>query len=113
VISNLVSNAIKYSPQGGPIEIEVATAGQGTAVLAVSDRGIGIPAEHRDRVFERFYQVRPGDRVAGMGLGLYISRQIVARHGGHIQVEGAPGGGTRVVVTLPVEPTTREEGAGA
>ena len=99
-----MSNAIKYSPAGGPIDLEVAGPEAGEVVIAVRDRGVGIPSERRARLFERFYQARSGDRVAGMGLGLYISRQIVDLHGGHIGVEAPPDGGTRVVVALPVEP---------
>jgi hypothetical protein len=101
VVANLLSNAIKYSPPGRPIDVEVATPTADTVSIAVQDRGIGIPAEHQRRLFERFYQARPGDRVAGLGLGLYISRQIVELHGGRIEVESPPDGGTRFIVSLP------------
>jgi PAS domain S-box-containing protein len=109
VISNLLSNAIKYSPRGGPIDIELTTPRPDVVSIAVRDRGIGIPVEYQDRLFERFYQARSGDRVAGMGLGLYISRQIVVLHGGHIGITSPPDGGTRFVVTLPLDPAAREE----
>jgi PAS domain S-box-containing protein len=109
VIGNLLSNAIKYSPRGGPIDIELLMPRPDSVVIAVRDRGIGIPIDQQARLFERFYQARSGDRVAGMGLGLYISRQIVTLHGGHIDIESPPEGGTRFIVTLPFDPATREE----
>ena len=105
VITNLVDNAIKYSPDGGPVDIELTCPDQGSLQLSVRDHGIGIPPEHRPHVFERFYQAHAGQHfagVAGMGLGLYISRRIVEMHGGTIQIDAPADGGTRVTVTLPV-----------
>jgi signal transduction histidine kinase len=68
----------------------------------VRDHGIGVPYEHRERIFERFYQAdATGHHAGGMGLGLYVSRQIVDLHGGQIAAEYPDDGGTRVVVTLP------------
>jgi signal transduction histidine kinase len=72
--------------------------------LVVTDHGIGIPTEHRAHVFDRFYQAHAGRHfagVAGMGLGLYITRRIVEMHNGTIRIDGAEGGGARVSVTLP------------
>jgi len=102
VLTNLLSNAIKYSPAGGPIEVDVSRPDPGNVSIAVRDHGIGIPVEHRQRLFDRAYRVRPGDNVAGMGLGLFIARQIVESHGGSIAVEAPPDGGSRFIVTLPV-----------
>ena len=86
VLSNLLENAVKYSPDGGPIEV-VAERRGGDIEVRVSDTGVGIPAEHRENVFERFYQA-DGDagrrRFGGLGLGLYISRAIIDAHGGRI-----------------------------
>jgi signal transduction histidine kinase len=86
VLSNLLENAVKYSPDGGPIEV-VAERRGGEIEVRVSDTGIGIPAEHRENVFERFYQA-DGDagrrRFGGLGLGLYISRAIIDAHSGRI-----------------------------
>ena len=65
------------------------------------DHGIGIAAEHRAHIFERFYQSQPSDQRAGLGLGLYVSRQIVELHGGQIEAEFPDDGGTRMVVWLP------------
>ena len=86
VISNLLENAVKYSPDGGPIRVSAERRG-GEVEVFVSDTGVGIPPEHRDHVFERFYQA-DGEagrrRFGGLGLGLYISRAIIDAHGGHI-----------------------------
>ena len=100
VLSNLLDNAVKFSPVGGSIEVEVGTTQDGRARLAVRDHGPGISPEERARVFDRFYQAR-GRWSLGLGLGLYICHQIVELHGGRIEVEGPEDGGTRFVVTLP------------
>jgi PAS domain S-box-containing protein len=113
VITNLLSNAIKYSPDGGPIDVEVSTPRVDLLRIAVRDRGLGIPSERRGRLFERFYQTRAGDRIAGLGLGLYISRQIVEAHGGQIEIESPPDVGTRVIVDLPINREGRSEDGGA
>ncbi len=101
VVTNLIDNAIKYSPEGGPIHVEVPAPLAETVCLEVADGGIGIPAEHRQGIFDRFYQAHQGAYLAGMGLGLYISRHIVDLHGGRIEVECPPEGGTRFVVCIP------------
>lgn len=102
VLANLLDNAMKYSPDGGQIDVEVDRLGDGTVTLAVRDRGIGIPVENRTSIFERFNQAHLRSHVSGMGLGLYLSRQIVELHGGQIEVESPEDGGTRVIVRLPV-----------
>jgi PAS domain S-box-containing protein len=104
VLANLLDNAIKYSPGGGPIDVELTEPGPGTVRLAVRDRGLGIPPEHRARLFERFYQAHAGNHRSGLGLGLHLSREIVEQHGGEIRAEFPPDGGTRFVVTLPAAP---------
>ena len=101
VVTNLLDNAIKYSPEGGQIQIELELPAPGLARLSVVDHGVGIQPERRQHIFERFYQAHKGDHASGMGLGLYISRQIVELHGGSIQPEFPPEGGTRIVVDLP------------
>lgn len=86
VLSNLMENAVKYSPDGGPIVVTAARRG-GEVEVTVSDTGIGIPPEHRENVFERFYQADDDAgrrRFGGLGLGLYISRAIIEAHGGRI-----------------------------
>ncbi len=102
VLSNLVSNAVKYSPQGGIIWIGGRPDQQGVTVY-VADQGIGIPPEEQERIFERFYRVQSGlhRRTEGAGLGLYLVKAIVEAHGGKIWVESAPGRGSIFIFTLP------------
>jgi signal transduction histidine kinase len=86
VLSNLLENAVKYSPDGGPIAVTVERRG-GEVEVRVADTGVGIPDEHRENVFERFYQANDEAgrrRFGGLGLGLYISRAIIDAHGGRI-----------------------------
>jgi signal transduction histidine kinase len=103
VVTNLLDNAIKFSPAGGAIDVDLSSSKRGPARLAVRDRGVGIPPDDRPHIFERFYQAQSGDQRAGLGLGLYVSRQIVELHGGRIDAEFPDDGGTRIVVTLPAE----------
>src|SRR5437763_3306513 len=96
VIINLLSNARKYSPKGSPITLTLQQVGY-EAIVSVRDMGVGIPVEMLPNIFEQFYRV-PGVEVqsgshTGLGLGLYISRKIVERHGGHIDVQSAPNSG--------------------
>ncbi len=111
VVSNLLDNAIKYSPDGGQIDVEVKRDDDEYARVAVRDRGLGIPPEKRKAIFERFYQAHAEDHRSGLGLGLYISQQIVALHGGEIVAEFPPDGGTRFVVTLPLQANAAIENA--
>ena len=101
VVSNLVSNAIKYG-NGKPIDIHVRSA-PSKAVLIVADHGIGLAADDRERIFARFERAVSANNYGGLGLGLYIARQIVRAHGGNIHVESAPGQGCQFIVELPVE----------
>ena len=102
VLANLLDNAVKYSPDGEPIE--VALAGRADeVVLSVRDHGLGIPVEKRERLFERFYQAHGDGHNSGFGLGLYICREIATLHGGEIAAEFPPDGGTRLLLRLPRE----------
>ena len=101
VLTNLLDNAVKFSPQGGRIDVTVSVLTPGRVQLSVRDRGIGIPLEHRDGIFDRFYQAHTDSYRSGMGLGLYISRQIVELHGGRLEVGFPPDGGTCLVAHLP------------
>jgi two-component system OmpR family sensor kinase len=101
VLVNLVTNAFKYSPEPAPIEVQV-TCDDSHVFLRVVDHGPGVPAEERDRVFERFARLDGGSARPGLGLGLYIVRIISENHGGCVRVEETPGGGATFVVELPL-----------
>jgi len=103
VITNLVSNAVKYSPGADEVKIVTESAGEHVRV-SVIDRGLGIPEDARPRIFDRFYRVenRKNEALPGMGLGLYISAAIVRRHGGSISVDSQPGKGSVFSFTLPL-----------
>jgi signal transduction histidine kinase len=103
VLSNLLDNAIKYSPDGGQVDVLVALEDTGQARVAVRDHGIGIPPAKRKAIFDRFYQAHAEDHRSGLGLGLYISQRIIGLHGGRIMVEFPTDGGTRFVVEVPVQ----------
>jgi PAS domain S-box-containing protein len=102
VLVNLLDNAIKYSPDGGDVTVEVA-GGHGRVRLAVRDRGLGIPPGEQERIFEKFYRLDPAltRGVGGSGLGLFISRELVSRMGGSLTVRSQPGEGAAFVVDLP------------
>ena len=102
VIANLVDNAIKYSPDGGPVTVRVGGGEQ--IIVSVSDAGIGIAPEEAERLFERFYRVdnRLARSTKGVGLGLFICRSLVEGQGGRIWVASEPGRGTTFSFTLPV-----------
>jgi PAS domain S-box-containing protein len=98
-VSNVLSNAIKYGA-GHPVDIELKASGA-KAILIVQDRGIGIPAEDLSRIFGRFERTSISRNYGGLGLGLYITSQIVEQHGGSVRAENRTDGGTRFVIELP------------
>lgn len=104
VLSNLVSNAIKFSPGGGEILIS-ASRTDGEVVISVQDQGLGVPAEARDRLFTKFYRIDSPDRreIRGTGLGLAICRQIIEAHGGRIWVESEAGKGSTFSFSVPLD----------
>ncbi len=107
VITNLVSNAVKYSPAGGAIGVRARPYDERQIAIEVEDNGIGIPLEQTGRLFQKFSRVRTEAhmKVSGTGLGLYICRLIVEGHGGHIWVQTEPrGGSTTFGFTLPLDP---------
>lgn len=103
LMKNLMENAMKYNRDGGSVTVTAVTE-RGVAVIRVADTGIGIPAEHLDRIFERFYRVDKGRsrEQGGTGLGLSIVKHIVSLYGGDIQVESEVGKGTVFTVRLPL-----------
>jgi signal transduction histidine kinase len=116
VIGNLLDNAVKYSPDGGSIEVTVARDGGATptAVLTVQDHGMGIPAADLPRIFDRF---RRGSnvvgKVGGTGIGLASARQIVEQHGGTISVSSDVGEGTLITIRLPLTSPAEDGGESA
>ena len=104
VVGNLLDNAMKYSPVAGEVSVFVRTKGD-EAHLTVEDRGMGIPADQLTRVFDLFYRTEEAEsrRTPGLGLGLYITRGIVERHGGRIWMESERGQWTKVHVALPLQ----------
>jgi signal transduction histidine kinase len=106
VILNLLNNAVKYSPQGGPVAVALAAEGApdaGRVRISVRDQGIGVAAESLPHLFTRFYRAENARQVrsTGLGIGLYVSHQIVRAHGGDIRVDSAPGAGSTFTVELP------------
>ncbi len=105
VVRNLLTNAIKFTPEGGQVTIS-GEVRRNQVELAIHDTGRGIPPEHLPRIFERFYQVARGQGSrGGQGLGLAIVKTIVERHNGTISVESTPGDGSTFTVSLPINPT--------
>jgi two-component system sensor histidine kinase VicK len=104
VMMNIVSNAIKYTPDGGRIAISAGQTGR-RVWMEVADNGIGIPAEDRDRVFERFYRVDKARsrQSGGTGLGLSIAKEIMDRHKGCLTLVDRAGPGTTIRMELKVE----------
>lgn len=103
VWTNLIGNAIKYTPKGGAVRVDVETA-DNLLRTRVSDTGIGIAPEHQERIFEKFYRVKSSavEAEEGNGLGLAITREIVRMHGGTIRVESVPDAGSTFIVELPI-----------
>jgi two-component system, sensor histidine kinase and response regulator len=103
LLANLLSNAVKFTPDGGRVEVRLGSEGD-QVVLAVSDTGVGIPAADQERIFERFYRTAIVRRqeIPGTGLGLTITKAIVAAHNGTIAVESAEGRGSTFTVRLPL-----------
>src|SRR5690606_11397045 len=103
VLTRLLSNAVKFSPHGGNIRVRVENDGK-QARLSVEDEGVGIPPDRRERLFERFYRAHAGTAydVGGMGLGLHLSREFIARHGGRLWYSSRDDRGSVFTFTLPL-----------
>lgn len=111
VLTNLISNALKFTPPGGSVTVSAAVEGEAVRI-EVADTGMGISEVHHERLFDRFYMVNDpaARRVPGTGLGLAITRQLVELHGGRIGLESTPGEGSRFYFTVPI---AREDAAAA
>lgn len=108
-VSNLLRNALKYGPAGGRVRLSLERDVQGVRFV-VDDEGPGVPTELRERIFEKYFRIDPkrpkGERVRGMGLGLYLCRRVFFSHGGDVRCERSPLGGARFVATLPTAHAT-------
>lgn len=102
VLENLLSNAVKYSPNGGAVTVEIGRD-KDEAVIRIRDEGLGVPEAERGQIFERFFRTSVAKPYGGVGLGLYISREIVTRMGGDIQLDSSGGKGSVFRVALPLQ----------
>jgi signal transduction histidine kinase len=110
VFSNLLANAIKYSPAGGPIEIAAVREAADVAV-SVQDSGIGIPEKDIDQLFARYFRGSNVSGIVGTGVGLYLVKMVIELHGGSVAVESREGRGSRFTVRLPLRPADRDDQA--
>jgi signal transduction histidine kinase len=103
VLDNLISNAIKYSPEGGQVEVG-GTVDDRTVTVYVRDQGVGLSEQDQERIFDRFYRVDGAlsRKTQGTGLGLYLSKSIVEAHGGQMSVDSQPGHGSTFYFSLPL-----------
>jgi signal transduction histidine kinase len=104
LLSNLISNAVKYTPEGGAVFVRCSSS-PGWVYIEVKDSGVGIPAENLPHIFDRFYRVRNAqtNKIQGLGLGLSFVAWIVDAHGGKIDVTSTPGEGTVFTIRLPAD----------
>jgi signal transduction histidine kinase len=101
IVSNLIANAVKYSPKPEPVDVEVDTD-HGDVIVRVTDHGPGIPVEDQERIFARFERLAATATQTGTGLGLYITRRLARGMGGDVTVASTPGAGSTFVLRLPV-----------
>ena len=100
VITNLLTNALKFTPAGGQVSIRTSQRGA-DAVLQVSDTGVGIPAEDLPHVFDRFWRGQSAASISGSGIGLAIAAELTQAHGGALTARSEPGQGAEFTLTLP------------
>jgi signal transduction histidine kinase len=106
ILVNLIDNALKYTPEGGKVEVKLSLSGQGNSLLiAVEDNGVGISTEHISKLFGKFQRINNplSDKVSGYGLGLFITKSLVEQQGGRIWVSSTLGEGSKFVFTLPLD----------
>ncbi len=102
ILRSIIGNAVKYSNVNGVVNVELESMG-GYAKIAVSDNGIGIPKADQSRLFTRFFRAKNTDSQNGSGLGLYVAKKLVARHGGKIEVESIEGEGSKFTIIFPIK----------
>jgi signal transduction histidine kinase len=102
VMENLLSNAVKYSPEGGAVTVEIGREND-QAVIRIRDEGLGVPEAERGQIFERFFRASIAKPYGGVGLGLYISREIITKMGGDVLLESSSGEGSVFRVALPLQ----------
>jgi len=100
VITNLLTNALKFTPAGGRVTIEAGSVDT-KAVLTVTDTGTGIPADELPRIFDRFWRGRQAAQLSGSGIGLAVAAELVRAHDGQLTARSQPGEGTELTLTLP------------
>jgi two-component system, OmpR family, sensor histidine kinase BaeS len=100
VITNLLTNALKFTPAGGRGTVSTGPAGR-NAVLEVTDTGVGIPADELPHIFDRFWRGQQAERVSGSGIGLSVAAELARAHGGHLTASSQPGRGTQMTLTVP------------
>jgi signal transduction histidine kinase len=100
VVTNLLANALKFTPAGGTVTIRTRQD-DGSAVLEVTDTGVGIPADELPRVFDRFWRGGAAAQTSGSGIGLAVAAELTHAHGGTLTAASQPGAGTRLTLTLP------------
>lgn len=110
ILDNIISNALKYSPEGGQITFKVEEQEE-QILISISDQGVGIPKENIEKIFERFYRVDKARsrKLGGTGLGLAIAKEMVKAHGGNIWATSVEGKGTTIYFTLPVDRSEEDE----
>jgi len=100
VVTNLLTNALKFTPSGGRVNLQTAPAGA-EAVLEVTDTGPGIPADELPRIFDRFWRGRSAAHISGSGIGLAVAAELASAHGGSLQARSESGRGAQLILTLP------------
>jgi signal transduction histidine kinase len=102
-LANLLDNAVKYTPAGGRVTVSISTGTGPTAVVEVSDTGVGIPADELPQIWDRLFRGDRSRSERGLGLGLSLVKAIVEAHGGTVEVRSTPGAGSTFIIELPVD----------
>jgi two-component system sensor histidine kinase BaeS len=100
VVTNLLTNAVKFSPTGATVRVEVRRSGP-DAILRVTDSGVGIPAAELPHIFDRFWRGQAAEHISGSGIGLAVAAELATAHGGELTASSQPGAGTQMTLRLP------------